>query len=885
MKDLKVFKLTYFLLIIVLLISSCKSVATISHPHKYLLKKNKIQLIGDPLDESELEAYIKQKPNTTFLGLPFRRYTYNLIDSVKVAERRLEINKHTHLKNQKRKLKAYKINQKRIKKAQLKNNGFYTERKAVIKDTLNSKRFFREWLKYKIGEKPVNFDSILFQKTLSQFQIYLKNKGYYSSILNGTVTYKRSKANVKYTVNTGKPYVIDSVFLSCENNLLSNLFHEFQAAKSTIQLKNNHFDKDVLAKYRENIAKYFRNNGVYGFNSSAVNFVADTNSLTRNVKLTIRLNDRMIQQSNDSVLTLKHALTKVRKVYFHFADTLSFAGSFSKKIEDLGLNLVNKQFVPTLDTFTYNAVQLKGAEKFDPTREAVFLYNGNLAIDPAIIELQNNMEATSYYSESDLEKTYSRLIQLGIFQMVKPVIVEDFESKTIDIHYYLVQSKQKTWSFSPRFTNSNSYLALSSSINFTNKNIFKGAEKMIFSFGGGFESQPPVFAELDGQLIQKAARSFNTFEIGPSLKFEIPHLFPFGVTRFSKKIRPQTVISTAYNYQERSDFKRQIFQVNYFWKFYVGKTHVFQTSIPALSVVKYVQISNQPNFQSQLDLLNDLFLKNAYSNQFVWQDWKFSYEYNNKNRFNKKSDILVYFNTSFDPTGNILSLFSANQDTLNNGQRAVFGVAYSQFLRLDNELICSKPVGKSKSLHTRIQIGAGKPYGNTTTSIPYDYSFFGGGANDNRGWRSRSLGPGAYKYYLDSNRTATQIGDIRIGGSLEYRFSFGKLIKSAAFIDAGNVWTFQEDINRVGGQFSSNWFKEIAVSVGVGVRLDFDFFIVRFDVGMPITNPALPDGEKWIFQPKTKFNEESKAIYGSEYSSIVPYPYIPNFHFGIGYPF
>jgi hypothetical protein len=69
------------------------------------------------------------------------------------------------------------------------------------------------------------------------------------------------------------------------------------------------------------------------------------------------------------------------------------------------------------------------------------------------------------------------------------------------------------------------------------------------------------------------------------------------------------------------------------------------------------------------------------------------------------------------------------------------------------------------------------------------------------------------------------------------------------------------------------------------VRLDFDFFIVRFDVGMPITNPALPDGEKWIFQPKTKFNAESEAVYGADYKSIVPYPYIPNFHFGIGYPF
>ena len=879
------FKLTYFLLITIFLVTSCNSVSTIQQSKKYLLKKNIIQVQGDHLDQGQLESYIKQKPNSKFLGLPVRRSIYSLIDSSKVAERRIEINIKTKLKNTKRKEKAARINAKRIEKAQAKNQVFYTERKPILKDTLSSRRFFREWLKYKIGEKPIYFDSSLFQKTISQFQIYLKNKGYYEAKISGAVNYKKSRTKVKYFIQTGKPYLIDSVVYLSDNKLINSLVTDFLTIKHSNILLKNRFDKDVLSTHREDLAKFMRKNGVYGFNSSTIHFIADTNSLKKSVQLTIQLNDRVIQNNNDSVRTIKYALTSINKVYFHLADTMYYNGNFSKELQKLGLTLVNKQFVPTIDTLLYNKIQLENTNLADASREAVFLYNGKLTLKPAILELQNNMEATKLYNESDLEKTYARLIQLGVFQMVKPVIIENSEQNTIDVHYYLVQSKQKVWGFSPRFTNSNSYLALSSSINFTNKNIFKGAEKMTFSFGGGFESQPPVFAELDGQLIQKAARSFNTFEIGPSLKFEIPHLFPFGVSKFSKKIRPQTIISTAYNYQERADFKRQIFQVNYFWKFFVGRTHVFQTSIPALSVVKYVQISNQPAFQSQLDLLNDLFLKNAYSNQFVWQDWKFTYEYNNKNRLNKKSNFLLYFNTSFDPTGNILSLFSSSQDTLKNGQRAVFGVAYSQFLRLDNELICSKPIGKSRSLHARVQIGAGKPYGNTTTSIPYDYSFFGGGANDNRGWRARSLGPGAYKYYLDSNRTATQIGDIRFGGSIEYRFSFGKIIKSAAFIDAGNVWTFQEDINRIGGQFTSNWFREIAVSVGVGVRLDFDFFIVRFDVGMPITNPALPDGEKWIFQPKTKFNAESEAVYGADYKSIVPYPYIPNFHFGIGYPF
>ena len=126
--------------------------------------------------------------------------------------------------------------------------------------------------------------------------------------------------------------------------------------------------------------------------------------------------------------------------------------------------------------------------------------------------------------------------------------------------------------------------------------------------------------------------------------------------------------------------------------------------------------------------------------------------------------------------------------------------------------------------------------------MPYDYSFFAGGANDNRGWRARALGPGSYKYYLDETKTATQIGDLRIGSSGEFRFAFNSLFKGAVFVDAGNVWTIYEDPNRIGGQFTKNWYKEIAIAGGFGLRMDLEYFIIRLDVGIPMRNPALPKG-------------------------------------------
>jgi hypothetical protein len=475
------------------------------------------------------------------------------------------------------------------------------------------------------------------------------------------------------------------------------------------------------------------------------------------------------------------------------------------------------------------------------------------------------------------------LLQLGVFKVIKPVLIEIPGTNLVDVHYYLTPAQKQNIGFEPRATTSNGFLGVSASINYTNKNLFGGAQQLTFSLTGGFESQPPVFVE--GDNVDKARRSFNQFDIGPSMKLDMPGLFPTKVTSLSKRQRPRTIISAAYNNQLQPDFKRQIFQMNYLWRFFVSKTQIFQIGLPGLSVVKFVSVENNPEFQQELDDLNDPFLNNAYTDQFVWQDLKLTFEYNNKEKDNKKKNVALYLNSSFDPAGNILSLFQKYQDTLSDGRYSFFGVGYSQFARLDNNFIISNKFDSKKSIHARLQVGGGIPYSNTLTSMPYDYSFFGGGSNDNRGWRARSLGPGAYKYYLDTNRTATQIGDLRIGTSLEFRFKMSSLLNGAFFIDGGNIWTIREDVNRVGAQISNNWYKQIAVSAGLGVRIDLDFFVVRFDLGVPITNPALPQGSRWVFQERDAYIKEGVDKFGANYKDFLPAPFAPTFHFGIGYPF
>lgn len=882
------FKLTYILLICASIFVGCKQTKYVPEG-RYLLKKNKIELSGDKISKGDLNEIIRQQPNYKRLGIKWKLMAFNLVDSTKVANKRARKNEKITLKNRERLKKQDRINSKRVDKARKKGKSYYTEKLIPLKDTLNPRKFFREWYKYKIGRPPVVFDSIPFNKSIEQLGAFIKKKGYYYGNVSASVNYKNNKkCIVTYSIETGPQYKIDSVYIIDQNELVRENYLKYIEDDEDNSINNQPFDSDLLDDHRYRVAKYMRNQGLYGFSTNHISFVADTNQTTMKVKVGVQFSDRLMvsKQNKDSIIHLKHEEAFIHNVYFHLADTLKSANDFTRRINELGLTPFEGQFLRTLDTTYFTRFRDKNTGAIDISRMAAFTYNGKLAVRPKILELQNYLEIDSRYSEKHLEKTYLSLLQLNLFDIVKTDLKET-EVGCLDAHYYLVTSKKQSFSFEPKATNSNGFLGVAATVNYTNKNLFRGAEKLTLSFSGGFESQPPVFDKtVDGDKIQTAGRSFNTFEVGPSSSLEIPGIFPFRMSNFSKKLRPKTVISSTYNFQKRDDFTRGTFQLSYIWKFFASKTMIFQSGIPGASVIKFVNITKSDDFQSKLNGLNDLFLLNSYSNQFIWQDWKFTFEYNIREKENRKGNSQVYFKSSFDPAGNIFALFKKYQDTLANGQKSIFGIGYAQFARLDNKLIVSKPFRKEKSLNFKFNIGAGIPYGNTETSLPYDYSFFGGGANDNRGWRARALGPGSYKYYLDTNRTATQIGDLGISASAEFRFAISSMFKGAIFVDAGNIWTIFDDVNRQGGQISKNWYKEIAVAAGFGLRLDLDFFIVRVDLGIPIMNPALPEGARWIWNSRQPYYDEGKAVFGDPYyKEVMPLPFIPQLHFGIGYPF
>lgn len=841
------------------------------------------------VSKSEVENVIRQRPAHRIIGFRLKLRAFNTIDSTKTEQDKIDRYKKYRKKNKKRLERQSEINERRIAKALKRGEDFYKPKKIDLKDTIDVKHTLRERIKYDYGEAPIIYDSSLMITSKDQIELFLQKKGYFNASVAAEAELKARKkyAYVDYFLTPKKLHFVDTMFLRTENKAVRAVYNQYLEKGRNVLVPPFRFDSEALATMRKSMADYMKNSSLYGFKESYISFEVDTLSTGDTIKIAVDISKRVVGK-DQSERAKPFAYTKVNKVYFHLMDTLNYEGDFTKeKLNPRGIKLGPYDNIPTFDTLRYDWYDGRNPQ----LRTATFLYNGKLTTKAELIEFQNYLEETNYYKGDYVGQSYTRLMNLNIFKTVKPEIVEN-EDNTIDVHYYLTTLEQRTFSFEPKATHSNSYLGISTSLNYINRNLYRTGNKLKISFSGGFESQPDIFSNEEENVINDGAISLNTLEFGPSVELEVPGLFPIGLTRLSKYQNPTTSFSAVYNYQLRPQFKRQTIQLNYLWKFFdIDRTQIFTVGIPVIGGIQFVRIDKTEEFINRLEQQNDLFLINAYSNQAIYKDAAVTYSYTNA----KLKDGKITFNYGFifDMAGMTMSLITKNNEPNENGYKEFLGQRYSQFVRLDNEFRLHQYF-KNRSLHYRLQIGAGVPLENNGPSLPYDYSFFGGGSNDNRGFRARSLGPGIYKYYLDSNRTVTEMGDMRLGASLEYRFKISSLFEGAVFSDIGNVWTYNEDENRPGGQITKEFYNQLSFSGGIGLRLDFSFLIVRFDLGIPLRNPALPKNAKWIFQDRDPFIQEAKDEWGIDPSTgdyyykndgALPNPFQPQLHISIGYPF
>ena len=791
------------------------------------------------LDEDDLQAVLRQRPNRRVLLLRFHLSVFNSV-------------------NPERQLKAHQRNKVKVErkiKRKLKRGKELTSRdlREMRADTLG----WRDWLTNTVGEAPVVFDSTQAEKSVLQLQTVLAKNGYFNADVNYKVRYNRSMKKVKmltYTVRPKQPYIIDSISYTIRDEGIARR-SDFIGATTLIK-PGQRFNVDLLDQERTRIAEYLNNRGYQSFTKDFITYTADSTLGNNRVKIDMVIRRPQTPvQINDSITFVDHQRFFIGKIFIH-AD----------------YDATDREYVPT-DTLHTDAMG-----------DIYILYRGELNIKPELLLHLVEFRSGDLYQKDRIDKTYRRIVQLP---MVRSLTIsmnpnDDSNIRVLNCDVLITQMKHQFISAESGMTHRDGLFGLSGSINFSHRNMFRGAEFGRLRLTGAVEAQQPLTLTQNEEITRADLADnirFNTFEIGPELTLNFNRFFPLKMTRFTRSNAPQTTLSAVFNYQDRPDYKRQLYQFRYSVNFIenVEKGSRIFWDIWDLSTIK---IEKSDAFNVLLERLNDVFLSTSYRDHLISAGrigWQLNTQ---KPQLQKK---YLFNRISFEAAGNLprlaFGLGGATQDE--NGSYMLGGIRFAQYFKIENDFRYYRRIDEKNATAIRLHAGSGIPGANLNV-LPFEKSYFAGGANGIRAWRPRTLGPGSYR---DTTALVTynNIGEIIIEASAEYRFDLTGTIEGALFLDVGNIWLLKEEETRPGSGFKVDQFLgEMAWSSGLGLRFDFDFFLLRLDLAVQLKDPAKIPGERWAWQPKDQYNILVERI-----QNEVPGAYVPpiNFNLGIGYPF
>ena len=435
------------------------------------------------------------------------------------------------------------------------------------------------------------------------------------------------------------------------------------------------------------------------------------------------------------------------------------------------------------------------------------------------------------------------------------------DSGLLDAYILLTPGKSQNISAELEGTNSEGDLGVAVGLNYSHYNVGKGSETLSTRLRAAYES---LSGNLDGLLHNRY------LELSADVGVTFPKFkAPFLRERFKRRINATTQLSASINYQERPEYTRIISTAGWSYKWSERRTGNRHTFTPI--DINYVYLPESTNeFLNQIAPDNPL-LRYSYEDHFIMR-LGYSFYHTNKRTGTGVSLLsrpnIYTIRVNAEIAGNLLYALSNIFDHRSNVREhpyKVFGINYSQYFKVDCDFAFLHFFDRRNSLAFHTGLGVGYPYGNSSI-LPFEKRFYGGGANGVRGWAVRTLGPGCYPGRNSVSDFMNQCGDIRFDLSVEYRAKLFWVLELGAFIDAGNIWTIKNYSNQPGGLFSfKKFYKEIAAAYGLGLRLDFDYFLIRFDMGLKAHNPALGE-EPWpLIHPHWRRDH--------------------SFHFSIGYPF
>ena len=443
----------------------------------------------------------------------------------------------------------------------------------------------------------------------------------------------------------------------------------------------------------------------------------------------------------------------------------------------------------------------------------------------------------SPYSASDLQRTYNNFARLQAVKYTNIRFVEAPDSGMLDCNIQISTNKPSTISFQPEGTNTAGDLGAAASLTYTNRNLFRGSEQLSIELRGAYEA----ITGLEGYQDQ----NYQEYSIESKLVFP-RFVAPLLSKNFRRRQTANTEYSVAWDLQNRPEFHRRVFSMAWRYRWAEPRHHLnWRFDLLDLNYVYMPWISET----FKRDYLDDVDNRNAilrynYEDIFIMK-MGFGLTY---------SDEVDAFRLNVESSGNLLSAFSKalNFKINSQGQRTFINIAYAQYAKADFDYTHLVRFDDRNVLALHAGIGVAYPYGNSKV-LPFEKRYFSGGANSVRGWGVRELGPGGYKGNDGRIDFINQTGDMKLDLNAEYRTPLFWKFEGALFVDAGNIWTLRKYDEQPNGQFKLNkFYKQIAAAYGMGLRLNFDYFILRFDMGMKAINPAYESGdEHWaIIHPK-----------------------------------
>ncbi|UXP30645.1 BamA/TamA family outer membrane protein [Reichenbachiella agarivorans] len=764
------------------------------------------------LDKEAIQNLYANKPNEKILFLTWSPY----VDLYQLGKKSYDTSKYEQ-KKRKLNLKYSPKIQKAVAANKTKKEKKLREKlgKKIDKQNINIKEGN---LGMRLGEPLAIYDTAKENETVRKIKQYLHSKGYF----NAEVSYEDEETfklvTSTYTIDRKQPYVIDSIFYVIQDSVISKIL--FNQIDESLIIKGDNYEQENLTKERDRINLLMLDNGYYNFLRSYVHFKVDSSSLG-DKKVAIG-----VQIENPTGLDA-HKIFRIDSVIF------------------------------TTDSDVNNITQPRS---FNEYKDVTYRFH-HRRYHEKILDWRLFLYPDSVYSRSNTLETQKQLSNMDIF-------------KFINVNYDTTGGKFIANVFTSRLkkyqTSTETGLSVSQGLpgpffnaSIKNRNTFKGLEITELSGRIGFEG-------LTGAT--ETDKPYSSLDYGANLSFTFPQfIIPAGDKIKSKlgRYNPKTRVAFGLNYNSRLEYLRN--NINATWSYTWQNYEKRISHILNLSEINYINSDITDDYR---DFLEDLEaqgnnLIRSFSPSFVSST---SYTAtHNINEYGNKKSTSSYLRYKIETGGNFIK--SVGRTAFNDSD----SIQYFKFAKFNVDFRRTTPLNSVITIAYRINTGLAVPYGDNKT-LPYEKFYFAGGSNSIRAWEPRRLGPGSFlpvnaetgKY----NNSFEQPGEILLEASMEFRHRLFGPIHGAMFVDAGNVWTLYDDPSRPGSQFEVNdFYKEIAIGAGYGLRVDFSFLILRLDAAWKLSEPG-----------------QTSQTDSYEHNTFEIPDYLPDYkrlvwNLGIGYPF